>query len=67
MNSKNEKSSIQLCLSDIEGPYYLDFMNAKHICVRESLDNKPIRTIRVFPATDKGLKQAESFVDKLNK
>jgi len=62
----NKTSNIQLCLGDIEGQYYLDFMDAKHICVREIQDDKPIRTIRVFPATVKGLKQAEDFVDELN-
>lgn len=41
--------------------HYIDHFDAKHLCVREIMDNGIIRTLEVFENTPTGLDEAETL------
>ena len=48
------------------GKFFTDYFDSTHICIRQVRDDKTIRTIALYEATDENVKLAESHCKELN-
>ena len=48
-----------------KGKFFTDYFDATHICIRQVRDDKTIRTIALYDATDENIKLAESHCKAL--